>query len=118
MLYIKQEQRYRIAQGDVARTSGEVNYLASLLMNAYFENYDDANDIATEVEFAIQDLYSDSEYKQNNESEFSQELAKIITTADVDVSEIIGALRNAHLEFYFRKVRSYEDMKIAENGDV
>lgn len=33
-------------------------------------------------------------------------------------NDIIGALEGAKLELYRRKVSSYEDQKIAENGDV
>lgn len=118
MPYIKKGEREFLAEGSVPTTSGQVNYLVSLLMNSYFENYDDANDIATEIEYAILDLYTHGVYTANNESEFSQELNKIISTCDVDISEVIGALRNAHLEFYVRKVRPYEEKKIQENGDI
>lgn len=33
-------------------------------------------------------------------------------------NDCIGALENAKLEFYRRKVSRYEDKKIEENGDV
>ncbi len=33
-------------------------------------------------------------------------------------NDIMGALEGAKLEFYIRKVRPYEDIKIKENGDV
>lgn len=33
-------------------------------------------------------------------------------------NDIIGALEGAKLELYRRKVAPYEDIKIAENGDV
>lgn len=33
-------------------------------------------------------------------------------------NDIIGALESAKLELYRRKVASYEDVKIRENGDV
>lgn len=118
MPYIIQEERDFLAEGNSPETPGQVNYLVSLLMNAYFENYDDANDIATEIEYVILDLYTHGTYTPNNDSEFSQELADIISSADVDISEIIGALRNAHLEFYVRQVCPYEEKKIKENGDI
>jgi hypothetical protein len=35
-----------------------------------------------------------------------------------DYNEVIGALECCKLEFYARKVRPYEDVKILENGDV
>ena len=34
------------------------------------------------------------------------------------INDIIGALEGAKLEFYRRVAASYEDTKIAENGDV
>ena len=34
------------------------------------------------------------------------------------ISEVIGALECAKLEFYRRLAAPYEDTKIAENGDV
>lgn len=34
------------------------------------------------------------------------------------LSEVIGHLESAKLEFYRRAVAPYEDQKIAENGDV
>ncbi len=34
------------------------------------------------------------------------------------INDVIGALEGAKLEFYRRLVSPYEDIKIAENGDV
>ena len=34
------------------------------------------------------------------------------------INDILGALEGAKLEFYRRGAAPYEDMKIAENGDV
>ena len=34
------------------------------------------------------------------------------------LNDIVGALECAKLEFYARKVRPYEDIKIKENGDI
>ncbi len=33
-------------------------------------------------------------------------------------NDILGALEGAKLELYARKIRAYEDNKMAENGDV
>ena len=34
------------------------------------------------------------------------------------MNDILGAFEGAKLEFYRRKVAPYEDVKIAENGDI
>lgn len=34
------------------------------------------------------------------------------------LNDIVGVLECAKLEFYQRRVRPYEDIKIAQNGDV
>lgn len=118
MPYILQEQRDYLATGRGARDAGEVNYLTTLLMNAYLTNYDSANEIATHIEGAIFDLHTKDLYNAEATSSFSMDLAGIVNSADVARTEVIGALRNAHLEFYILKVRPYEDIKKKENGDV
>lgn len=117
MPYIPQEQRDRLAHGDVARTVGEVNYLTSLLMHAYFQNYDDLNDIAEVIDDFIIELKT-SDMISEQELEFGQELREIVMNAQVEPLAIRGALRNAYMEFYILRARPYEDVKIAEHGPL
>ena len=35
-----------------------------------------------------------------------------------NLNAVLGVLEAVKLEFYFRKVRGYEDLKMAENGDA
>jgi len=119
MPYIYKEQRDYLATGQCARNGGEVNYLSTLLMNSYFTDYNSANEIATAIELTIFKLLTNKDsVRLNYQSEFHQELVKIVMNSAVDVEEVVGALRNAHLEFYARKVRPYEILKMEENGDV
>jgi len=122
MPYISQKQRDRLADGSCPQNAGEVNYLTTLLMNAYLTDYESSNEIAEAVEYTISDLIhkeschhpSQKEYS----SEFHKKLVEIVMTSDVEIGKVVGALRNAFAEFYARKVRPYEDLKIKENGDV
>lgn len=123
MPYINQSERDFLAEGNVPQTAGQVNYLVTKLMNACLENYDDANDIATGICYVIHCLVRDGVWTADTRSDgslssFERDLEKIVNTANVSVEEIVGALQNAHLEFYIRKVRPYEDTKIEQNGDV
>ena len=122
MPYINKSQRDRLADGDVARDAGEVNYLVTLLMNSYIKDYKSVNEIAEAIEYVIHDLMT-KEYCQHPNSkkyssEFHTDLVKVVMTSHVNISQVVGALRSAHAEFYARKVRPYEDLKIKENGDV
>lgn len=122
MPYIDQPSRDRLADGDVPRNAGEVNYLVTLLMNSYLTDYQSSNEIAEGIEYVINDLMN-KEYcahpsQKQYSSEFHSELVKIVMTSDVYTGQVVGALRNAFAEFYARKVRPYEDLKIKQNGDV
>lgn len=123
MPYIKQEARDYLNSESrpSARTSGEANYLITQWLHDNFTNYASVNCMATVIEKFI------SRYKHSlpmpdfrDLRGLEEQFAGFVLSRFYGLSddEIVGALRCAWDEFYARKVRPYEDIKIKENGDV
>lgn len=115
---IVQKERDWLAEGNAPETAGQVNYLLTKLFHAYFTNYQSINDIAETVEYAIASLIKDGSYYADMGDSLGSDLEKIVMTADVPVSQIVGALRCCFTEFYRMKAADYEDKKYETNGPV
>lgn len=123
MPYILQEARDYLNSNKrlSTRNSGEANYLITQWLHKNFTNYASVNQMAAMIEKFI------SRYKHSLpmcdfrdlrglEERFAGDVLNRF--AGLSDDDVVGALRCAWDEFYARKVRPYEDLKIEENGDV
>jgi len=121
MPYVKQEDRDYLKKNPTPRTSGELNYMITLLLIKYFDNYDTINEMKYVVLKYIHALLSaDASHLILTlpHDEFDQEIGLLLGRTMLLRSSKVGALGCAWDEFYARKARPYEKKKIKENGDV
>jgi len=137
MPYITTERKQELEDGARLASTGDLNYVLTSVACRYLNlrglRYEYQNEITEAFDYAIDKARATrqrykgmlvSRVRRSQTPTNAYEMEEIFLALVEEFRRegyskgFIGALRNAQFEFYRRVSRPYEDLKIAQNGDV